>query len=165
MGMKTPAAHWMRSLFLLGLAAGLAGMTPVFAGEAKKKADDAATEAAKAAQEDAEELADRKAGLKGKRQLIFHGTFLLTSDPAQTNPAVVGTFVTDETDKVPGQTYLVKVDNGNKDILDKLRESNAKKIGIFGKLRNENKYLIVQSVLETGATPATTPIRRSRGGI
>jgi len=152
---------------VLGLAPALLCPAPACAAEGKDRAkkSDPAAEAKEAAQEDADEIADRIAGIKGKRQRRFHGTFLLPSDPSQqTSPDVVGTLVTDESDPKPNQTYLVKVEDGSKEIIETLKRFDTKKVWADGKLRNQAKYLIIRAVSEPGPTPRA-PERRSAGGI
>jgi len=148
---------------VLGLAPALLWPAPARAADDKKF--DPKTEADKAAAEDAQERADRAAGKKGLHQRRFYGTFLLPSDPtAQANPDVVGTFVTDETDPKPNRTYQVKVENGNKEILASLQRNDAKKVGVQGKLRVDDKYLIVSGVTEPAPSPPAKE-RRSAGGV
>ena len=146
---------WVCSLFFLGLISGLAGTAPRLSAADKSKTDPAA-EAKQAQQEDEQ---DNDPVERKKRQRMFFGTFLLPSDPSQqTSSDVVGTFVTDERDRKPGRTYLVKVENGKKDVLAALKRYDIKKVQVGGKLRNigpdgEAKYLIVSGVIETSATP------------
>lgn len=154
---------WLLPLFFVGLAY----TAPTLAGERSDKSKDAdlEAEAQEAAKEDAQEIADRIAGKKGLHQQRFHGTFLLPSDPSQqTNPDVVGTFVTDDSDPKPNRTYLVKVDKGSKDVLEALVCYDAKRVMVQGKLRNQAKYLVVRSVTESGPTQRVLE-RRPPGGI
>jgi len=164
MSKTTHGTSWVLSLFFLGLTAGLAGTASALAADGKK-ADDPKAEADKAAKEDADEIANRLAGKKGLYQRKFHGTFLLLSDPSeQTNPDVVGSFVTDEADMHPNQTYLVKVDGGNKQTLETLKHLDTKKVWAQGKLRVDNKYLIVSGVTEP-APGLPVKEQRTPGGI
>lgn len=152
---------------VLGLAPVLLCPAPACAAEGKNKpkAANPEDEAKEAAKEDADEVADRLAGKTGQRQRLFHGTFLLPSDPSeQTNPDVVGTFVTDEGDMKPNQTYLVKVARDKKEVIEVLKRLDAKKVTLLGKLRNQGTYLIVMGVIESGPTPRV-PERRNGGGI
>jgi hypothetical protein len=158
---------WVMALGLSVLIAATAQTT--HAAQPKTK-DVAAAEAKLAADEDAREAAE---GESGKQQRTFGGVFSLLpapTDSTQTlSPDVVGSFITDASDAKPNRSYLVKVDIGNKSIMDALKRSADKKIRVTGKLRviNENgeaKYLIVFSVLEAAATPAVTG-RRKVGGV
>ena len=150
-------------LLLLLLTAGVAGTALTHAAAAK---NDAATEAREAAQEDADEASlTNMAEQLRKYQHEFHGTFLLPSDPSQkTSAAVVGTFVTDDKDRNPNQTYLLKVADGNKKLLETLKRFDMKKVTVQGKLRNQGKYLIATAVSEPAAGQPVQE-RRSGGGI
>ena len=165
----TDSAHRtsrLLSLLFLGLTAGLAGTGPTLAADAKDKQKDAQAEEKEAAKEDADEAAitDMAEQLR-KYQHEFHGTFLLPSDPSQkTGSAVVGTFVTDERDRNPNQTYLVKAEKGKEDIVKALTRFDGKKVAVQGKLRNSGKYLIVSLVVEPAPGPPRTE-RRGHGGI
>jgi len=139
--------------------------TPACAAEGKDgaKKSDPEAEAREAAKEDAEEAAiTNMAEQLRKYQHEFHGTFLLPADPSQkTSAGVVGTFVTDEKDRNPNQTYLVKVADGNKELLGKLKRFDMKKVAVQGKLRNQGKYLIASAVSEPAAGQ---PVKERRGG-
>ena len=68
----------------------------------------------------------------------------------------------------PGRNYLVKIENNSKAILDALKRGEGRKAEIIGKLRNigpdgDAKYVVVTSVLETGATPPATGHRKLGG--
>jgi hypothetical protein len=158
---------WVLFLFSLGLAAGLAGTGPVRAEEAGKEKPDLEAEAKEAKAEAEQERADRAAGVKGKYQRKFHGTFLLPAgDPEQDNPEVIGTFFTDEQDKKPNQKYLVKVEKGGmgKELLESLMCYEGKKVLVMGHLRNQNKYLVVGAI--NGPTPSPPlKIRQPPGSI
>jgi hypothetical protein len=138
------------------------------AGQPKAK-DLAALEAKQVADEEAREAAE---GETGKLQRSFGGTFALLAEPDGTqklSSEVIGSFITDTSDATPGRAYLVKVDNGNKTIIEALRRGVGKKLRVTGKLRNigedgQAKYLIVSSVVETAATPPAAN-RRKRGGV
>ena len=134
-----------------------------------KKQDLAAAEAKQAAEEEAREAAE---GENAKHQRAFGGVFvaLPEPDPSQKlNSDVIGSFITDSSDATPGRPYLVKVDNGNKVVVEALKRSAGKKLRVTGKLRifgedGHAKYLIVTSVVETAATPPAAS-RRKRGGV
>lgn len=139
---------------------------------ARAESVDLDAEAKQAAKEDADQKAERAQGVTGKYQRTFYGTFQSTSQGSelqQANPEVVGTYLTNETDRKPGRTYQVKVENGNKGIIDALKRVEGKKAELIGKLRNigpdgEAKYLIVTQVVEAAPTrPATE--RRKFGGL
>ena len=151
---------------VLGLVPALLCPAPARASEAKDKPKDAEAEALEAAKEDAEEAAiTNMAEQLRKYQHEFHGTFLLPSDPSQkTSAAVVGTFVTDDKDRNPNQTYLLKVADGNKKLLETLKRFDMKKVTVQGKLRNQGKYLIATAVSEPAAGQPVQE-RRSGGGI
>lgn len=158
-------AHWV---IFLGLTVSLATTALTHAGQPKNKPLDTDAEAKQSADEDAKEAADRAKGIKPQR--LFLGMFLLLTDSSQKLSAdVVGSFVTDQSDTKPGRTYLVKVANGNKDILAALKRSDVKKVQVTGKLRNIGpdgvpKYLIVTSTIESAPTPRA-PERRKLGGL
>lgn len=135
--------------------------------EGKKPAFDAAAEAAQAKSEDEQQMAERLSGVTGKYQKRFMGTFiLLTAEDKkdQPNPEVVGSFVTSEGDKFPGRTYLVKIAGKHPEILAALKRYDCKQIVATGKLRNQEKYLIVMSIDEIGVTEPVVE-RRPFGGI
>ena len=166
MSKNASGTSWVLPLFFLGLTAGLAGTALTHAGEGKNKPKDpdAKTEAEDAAKEDRDEVEGRRQG-KPQSQRRFHGTFLLPSDPSQqTSPDVVGTFVTDEGDMKPNQTYLVKIDKGSEGVLEALKRNDTKKVTLDGKLRNQAKYLIVRGVSEP-APGAPVTDRRGAGGL
>ena len=157
---------WIAGL-VLGLAPALLCPAQACAAEGKDRAKkfDPKAEADLAAKEDADEIADRIAGIKGKRQRRFHGTFLLPTDQTdQTNPEVVGTFVTDEADQKPNQTYLVKVAAGSTEVLETLKRLDTKKVMAEGKLQVNDKYLVIRAVSEPGAGRPVEE-RHSAGGI
>jgi hypothetical protein len=157
--------QWM---FCLSLAAGLAAPVLTHAGQPKPKLDLEA-EAKQIAEEEKKEEEARRAGPVG-RQWQFVGTFHKHSDASpDLSPDVVGAFVTDTSDLKPGRTYLVKVENKNKDVLQALARSDRKKVRITGKLRmfgpdGEAKYLIVSAVTERAPTPPVVE-RRKFGGL
>lgn len=159
-------AQWV---LFLGLTVALAAAAPTHAGQPKEKQLDLEAEAKQAAEEDAKEKADRRFGPAG-RQTAFAGTFVKLSDASQQlSPDVVGSFVTDKSDMKPGRTYLVKVENNNKDVLQALMRFDLKKVRASGKLRvigpdGEAKYLIVSSVIELAPTPPAKE-RRKFGGL
>ena len=105
-----------------------------------------------------------------KYQRKFFGMFAGLSDDSQRlSPDVVGSFGTNESDKKPGRKYLVKVENGNKAVLETLKRNDGKKAQVTGKLQDigpddEAKYLIVSSVIELSATPPAKE-RRKLGGL
>jgi hypothetical protein len=144
-------------VLVLGLTSGLATTTPSHAAQPKAKPADLEAEARIAAQEEAQQQADRDKGIK--HQSKFTGTFAALSDDSQkTSPDVVGSFTTDASDPKPGRTYLVKVADGNKAVLKTLLRFDQKKAQVTGKLRvmdsnGEAKYLVVIDVMEPSATP------------
>jgi plasmid stabilization system protein ParE len=157
------------SLFLV-FAVTVAAVAPALAAEEL----DLEAEAKQAAKEAADQAAERATGVRGKYQRKFYGTFKRLSDApesgsAQVSPEVVGTYSTNAADTKPGRNYLVKVENGNKAIIDALKRMEGKKIEIIGILRNidadgEAKYVIASEVTETGATPPPVE-RRKFGGL
>ena len=161
-------APWV---LFLGLTVALAAAAPTHAGQPKPKDKqlDLEAEAKQVAEEEAKENADRRFGPAG-RQTVFAGTFVKLSDPSQNlSPEVVGSFVTDKSDMKPGRTYLVKVEKGNKDVLQALMRLDLKKTRASGKLRvigpdGEAKYLIVSNVIAVGPTPPVKE-RRKFGGL
>jgi hypothetical protein len=156
-------ANWVFFLFFLAFAAGLAGTRPM---RAEEKKPDLAAEKKKEAEEAAKQAADRLAGNEGGFQRHFSGTFILNDSSQQDNPDVVGIFVTDAKDQVPQQGYQVRVAKGakEKEILETLKRYNGKKVEVQGRLRVDNKYLVVSGVIERAAPPKE-PERRAGGGI
>jgi hypothetical protein len=153
---------------VLGLAPALFCQGLARAGEARKEKPDLEAEAKEAEAEADEEKASRAAGVKGKYQRKFHGTFFLLSanDAQPDNPEVVGTFLTDEVDKKPNQMYLVKVEKGDmeKELLESLKCYEGQKTCVIGRLRNKNKYLVVGTI--NGPMPSPPlKIRQPPGSI
>ena len=150
---RTKRIPWM---LLLGLTVAIG--IQARAAHSKDATPDFDAEAKQAAQEAEQEAKDRAAGIKGKRQRTFIGTFS-SVDPAQKKlaPDVVGMFVTNDSDKKPGRQYQVKLDSANKDLIDKLNAVEGKTAQIQGSLRvldqnGEGKYLIAISVIPVAAT-------------
>jgi hypothetical protein len=149
-------------VLVLGLTIGLATTAPTHAAQPKVKVDLQA-EANQSQQEDIQQQADRDKGIK--HQSKFNGTFVLLADDSQKLSAdVVGSFTTDSSDVKPGRTYLVKVADGNKTVLNTLARFNGKKAQVTGKLRvldqnGEAKYLVVIDVM----APSSTPRAKQRG--
>jgi len=108
--------------------------------------------------------------LTGKYQRRFFGTFAGRSgDSAKLSSDVIGSYLTGASDKKPGQTYLVKVENDSKAVLEGLTRQNGKSAEVMGKLDDfapdgAAKYLIVTSVVEVSATPPAK-VRRKPGGL
>jgi len=156
-------------LLSLVLAVGLATIARSHAGEPV----DFDAEAKQAAQEEAEQKAERDKGVTGKYQRTFFGTFQRLSDSdgnaQQISPDVLGIFVTNAQDRKPDRTYLVKAESGNKGIIETLKKFDGKKSEVTGKLRvispeGEAKYLIISMVVEVAATPPVKQ-RRNFGGL
>lgn len=154
-------------LFFLVLALSLATTAVTHAGETL----DLDAEAKQAAQEEADQKAERTQGVTGKYQRTFYGTFQRVPEATDQprSPEVVGTYTTNAADRKPDRNYLVKVENGNKNLLEALKRVEGKKAEVTGKLRNINpegeaKYLIVTAVIEAAPTP-TTGERRKFGGL
>ena len=105
--------------------------------------------------------------MTGKNQYRFFGTFTRVSDDSQKlGPNVIGSFSTSSTDKKPGRTYLVKVDNENKGVLATLERYDAKNAQVRGKLQEfgpdgEAKYLIISGVIEATSTPRAKEHRKA----
>ena len=157
MSTMTRRTGWVEFLILLALMTGLGSVTPAAAVEDKKKPFDAAAEKEDEKKEDADQKKERLTGIKGKYQKIFHGTFLLlsgTEKEEQPNPEVVGTFYTSKADKVPGRTFLVKIDKDNPSVLNALKRFDGKQLEVTAKLRNADKYMIVWTIEESGPTQA-----------
>jgi hypothetical protein len=151
----------LKSLFLV-FALGLC-CVPAVMGREKEKPDLAA-EAKQEAEEDAQEKKERAEGKMGLHQRIFNGTFVLQAETDDDNPDVLGQFVTDHTDKVPGQVYLVKVKDKNPAVVEALKKRNGQKATVHGRLRVGGKYLLVSEVVVKGPTPPVKERRRA-GGI
>jgi len=160
MSKSTNRRQWV---LLLGLTVGLATTALTHAAQSKDKPLDLAAEAKQAAQEEAQQQADRDKGIR--HQSKFTGTFAALPDDSQKlSPDVVGAFTTDSSDTKPGRTYLVKMADGNKVVLKTLLRFDGKKAQVTGKLRvldanGEAKYLIVIDVIE----PSSTPRAKQRG--
>jgi hypothetical protein len=150
----------MLRLFLLVFILELC-CVPGVRGAEKKKLDREA-EAKQAAEEEAKERKDREQGIKPQR--TFCGIFKLLGESDSDNPEVIGTFLTDKDDVVPGQIYQVKVDADNKSILtEALKKQGGKKVTLQGILRNERKYLIVRDIMEDGPTPRARERSKATG--
>ena len=155
---------------ILGLSVGL---TITALTHAADKPLDFDAEAKQAAQEDADQMAEREKGIRGKYQRTFLGTFSGISDPSQNaskklSPDVIGTFATNSNDPKPGREYLVKVENGNKSVLELLTRLDGKNLQVTGKLRvlspdGSGKYLVVSSVVEIAPTPPPVEHRKNGG--
>ncbi|MCY3018486.1 MAG: hypothetical protein NTW87_05585 [Planctomycetota bacterium] len=155
-------------VLFLGLTVGLATTALTHAGQPKDKPLDLEAEAKQAAQEEVKDLADHAQGIR--HQKVFGGTFLLPSDSSQKlSPDVVGSFVTGPADSKPGRAFLVKVENGKKEVVDALNRFDGKPVRVFGKLRvigpdGEAKYLVVINLVESAPTPPAVE-RRKFGGL
>jgi hypothetical protein len=107
--------------------------------------------------------------MTGKNQCKFLGTFAkLSEDSQKLGPEVIGSFNTSSTDKKPGRTYLVKVENDNKAVLATLERYDGKNAQVAGKLQDigpdgEAKYLIVSAVIEASSTPRAKEHRKAGG--
>ena len=118
-------------------------------------AEDAAQdpEAQEAAKEDEAEqkLSENEqiAALKQVRGKIVLGA------PVADNPEVVGQILADS-----GESYFIKL--AGKDVLKRLQAYDNKTATLSGKLRNKDKYLVVQGVSDPGGS---TNERTKRGGI
>lgn len=108
--------------------------------------------------------------MTGKNQCRFFGTFTRFSDDAKKpSPDVIGSFSTSSTEKKPGQTYLVKVENDNKGLLETLKRYDGKDAQVIGRLQDFGpdgaaKYLILSAVVEVPSTPRAKE-RRNSGGL
>jgi hypothetical protein len=157
-------ARWV---LVLGLTVGLATTALTHAGQPKDKVDLAA-EAKQAAEEEAKDLADHAQGIG--HQKVFVGAFTRRSDDSQKlGPDVVGSFLTGQADPKPGRAFLVKVENGKKEVVDALNRLDGKTVRVFGKPRvigpdGEAKYLVVINLIESGPTPPAVD-RRKPGGL
>ena len=122
-------AAWVLAL---GLTIGLSSTALTHAAD---KPLDFDAEAKQAAKEDADQMAEREKGIRGKYQRTFLGTFSGIPDPSQNaskklSPDVVGTFATNSNDPKPGREYQVKVENGNKSVLDLLSRLDGKNLQV-----------------------------------
>jgi hypothetical protein len=159
-GQRTMSRN-MRWMGILGFAIGFAASPVLFAA-----GDEADAEQKQIAEEDAEQ-----AGSKGgKYQVRFHGTVYLRT-PGDTDLAedVLGRFVTNDRDKKPKRTYLLKLGAAGAAVEEALKKMNGKPTQLTGALRGmdangEAKYLFVASIEVKSPTPKV-PERRSAGGI
>jgi hypothetical protein len=119
-----------------------------FAAAAESQAEQEAKQAA------AEEAAEKLLPEDQQFGKPYSGTFNLSAKDDQ-NPQVIGRFAVDK-----GATYLVKLNDPG--LLKRLSLYDNKKCTLTGKLRNEGKYLLVTTVIESAPTP---PARRKRGGL
>ena len=146
-------ARW---LLVLGFTALLATTARTHAAD---KPVDFSAEDKQAEKEDADQMAEREKGIRGKYQRKFLGEFHWLSEPdPKFSPDVVGTFDTNDQDMKPGRHYQVKVENNSKAVLELLKQLDGKNTEFSGKLRvigqdGEAKYVIVSSVIEVSATP------------
>jgi hypothetical protein len=158
----------MRWMGILGFAIGLAANPALFAA-----GDEADAEQKQIEEEAAKEEADRAKGITHNRQVRFFGTVYLRT-PGDTDLAedVLGRFVTNDRDKKPKRTYLMKVGKAGTAgaaLEAKLKKMNGKPTQLTGVLRvmdanGEAKYLFVQSIEGGGAT-RRVPERRSGSGL
>ena len=155
-------SRWVLKLLFLVFTLGLCCVPAVRGGEKEKP--DLGAEAKQAADEDAQEQKERAEGKMGLHQRIFNGTFVLLAETDDDNPDVLGQFATDNTDKVPGQVYLVKVKDKNPAVVEVLKKMNGQKATLHGRLRVGGKYLVVYEVVVKGPTPPVKERRRA-GGI
>jgi hypothetical protein len=157
-------AQWV---LFLGLTVGLATTALTHAGQPKDNVDLAA-EATQSAEEEAKDLADHAQGIR--KQKVFEGVFTRLSDNSQkVAPDVIGSFFTGKSDPKPGRAFLVKVENGKKEVVDALNRSEGKAVRIFGKLRvigpdGEAKYLVAINLVDSAPTPPAKE-RRKFGGL
>jgi hypothetical protein len=88
----------------------------------------------------------------------YNGTLnLVVIDPTQPKPAVIGTFTIDK-----GATLQLKLAELNDSLMKRISLYDNKKCTLFGKLRNNGKYLIVSSIIEMANAPV---MKRKRGGM
>lgn len=120
------------------------------AGAAKKETQ-AELEAREAAEEDAAEAKLDPEKVKH----LFDGRFVLnqTEDAKEPN-AIVGTFIS------KNGSYLIKVESAA--VREELKQYHNKEVSVVGKVRNQGKYLIVNSIVHGGAAPVFV---RRKGGI
>jgi hypothetical protein len=105
------------------------------------------------------ELEERQESMMSLEEKIrvnrqFNGVLMLGQEE---NPDVVGTFVDND-----GARRLVKVEH--KDLINLLKTYDGKKVALEGKLRNNEKYLVVLRVVEKVPGQKRTE-RRANGGI
>jgi hypothetical protein len=154
-------SRWVLKLLFPVFTLGLCCM-PVVRGAEKEKPDLEA-ESKQQADEDAKEQQESPDARRA-HQRIFNGAFVLLAETDNDNPDVLGQFATDNTDKVPGQVYLVKVKDKNPAVVEALKKMNGKKATLHGRLRVDGKYLVVYEVVMKGPTPPAKERRRA-GGI
>jgi hypothetical protein len=154
-------SRWGLKLLFLVFTLGPCCVPAVRGGEKEKP--DLKAETKQEADEDARE---QNEGPDERRahQRIFNGTFVLLAETDDDNPDVLGQLATDNTDKVPGQIYLVKVKDKNPAVVELLKKMNFQKATLHGRLRVGGKYLVVYGVVVKGPTPPVKERRRA-GGI
>jgi hypothetical protein len=111
-------------------------------------------EAKAAAEEDAKEQAAGEQEQIAAQKIV--GGLLALGDQGSENPDVVGSLATTAT-----KLYLLKL--ADPTLMKKLVGYNGKQVSLMGKLRNQEKYLIVSAIAE--ATGSAAPDRKKRGGI
>ena len=82
---------------------------------------------------------------------------LIPVDPTQPKPTVIGTFTLDK-----GTTLQLKLAEVNDSLVKRMSLYDNKKCTLFGKLRNNAKYLVVSSIIEMPNAPV---MKRKRGGM
>ena len=162
--------RWIAGILLAVIASGLLSASPAFAQSAAgvtnkktnskkddddKKKEDEEREAAK----EAENENNLSLLEQVKLQTEFHGVLDLKTE---NSGAVVGTLVTDATDKTPNTTYQLKLENS--ELLKVLLPFDKKKVAVYGKLRNNGKYLVAMSLCQHSPGPQRVE-RRMRGGL
>lgn len=137
--------HCLMACLCMALLAG-----PACAAEDEKESPERIAEAKEAEQEDQAAIGKDFAG---GFEFIGRGKFKLYADGESENKAVVGLFSCD------GKLYQVKAES--EQLKKDLAPHNGKEVGLSGKLRNQGKYLIVQSI-SAGAPPPDS-FRNPRG--
>ena len=139
------------TVFMLMSLVLMAG-APAARAEEASPADEAKEAAAEAEAEKTLSEADQILATKSVR-----GKLTLTgSDGGDESADVIGLLT-----EAGGKVYLLKLEK--KELLQTLQTFNGKSVGLQGKLRNKEKYLVVSAVTEPGGGAA--PDRKKRGGI
>jgi hypothetical protein len=105
------------------------------------KADAEATQRAAEAAE--EELLNPESALKTP---ILRGTFALNTDDSAENPKIIGTFTVDKIE------YRVELSRDS--LRQELEALNGKTVSMSGKIRDNGKTFIVQTIERGGPPPA-----------
>jgi hypothetical protein len=140
------------TVWVLSLVALFGFALPLLAAEKGKKKDpQQEAEEKEAAEEDAAAVGRDLPGGPGASEFSARGKLDLYQVQEGQKPIVIGVFSAD------GKNYEVK---SSDDLIAKLQQHNGKLVSLAGKLRNNGKYFVVQSIIEGAGRPDSMRNRR-----